>query len=896
MTPARRRAEAREGSRDRASLGAGARGAARRSERHEQRLSLGLLALTVGGSALALGAVHAPVLLAALVLSWASAGFAVRQSLARRDDVLVPLWSVVLLALAGFTALQAVPLPASLVAAVSPSAADTWSRALLPFGEPGPAWVSLSLEPGATWGECVRLSTYAAVALAASTLSRGRTASLVLAVVVASGLAVALVTIVHGALGTQKLYGLYAPRTGLTAWTAGPLVNGNSLAGYLNLAGLAALGLAAGREERVPSWAPGLAFAVMATVAVRVGSRGGLIALAVGLVVFAGLALAARLRRGGRVGGVGLLAAAAALLAFGAFVLVGGTKHALFELGLEGTQKLRMVSWVRPLVSSHRWVGIGRGAFESVFEAVRPERTENLVFTHAENVVVQLVVEWGLPVGVLALAALAFCMRPGALGAARRLSHAGAWAGVAALVLQNLADLGTEVPAVMIALSAVVGSLTGAREKAAPSLVLALGARRGALVALAAGALTLGAAALYVARGRIPVDVTRAELHAALERLPVRDERARAAFRAELRRAMLARPAEAYFPLLGGTLALRAGDQSPMPWLQRALERAPLNGRAHLLAAEVLARMGARGQALLELKLAASYDADLVPTVGRLAARWGRSLDEVLLAVPDGPRGPVLLDAVATTLAGARRDGEAPDPIDLELSIACDLEALARGTALTGPRYRVASFVLSLLASEDAAHGTMACPDRGACAALVAELAGEVDALEPQSSTGPQLLARLRMGEGRLEEAERVLEAGCARPRGRPACLSLRLRVAELARDTRRFDAVARELVAHACAKASDCAEAHHEVGAGRQRLGLGASAVSSFVRAAREDPTEARWLTAAKAAEEALLWGQAVDALDRAMKLRATPDDALAARLARARERAGAPAQRPTP
>lgn len=867
----------------------------RSGAREAERPVLALFALTVVGSALALGAVHAPVLLAALVLSWVAAALAVRQSLARRDEVLVPVWTLTLLALALFTALQAVPLPASLVAALSPSAADTWSRALLPFGEPGPRWVSLSLEPGATWGECVRLSTYGAVALAASSLSRGRTASRALLVVVASGLLVALVTIVHGALGTQKLYGLYAPRTGLTTWTAGPLVNGNTLAGYLNLAGLSALGLAAAREERVPGWVPGLAFAIMATVAVRVGSRGGLVALAVGLLVFGGLSLAARLRRGGKVGGVGLFAAAAALLAFGAFVLVGGTRHALFELGLEGTQKLRMVSWARPLVASHVAVGIGRGAFEGVFEAVRPERTENLVFTHAENVVVQLVVEWGVPVGLLALLALSFCLRPGALGAARRIGHAGAWAGIAALTLQNLADLGTEVPAVMIALSAVVGALTGAREKAAPSLTVSLSPRRARVVLGAAGALTLAAASLYLARGRTPLDVTRAELFAALERLPARDEAARARFRAELRAAMLARPAEAYFPLLGGTLALRAGDQSPMPWLQRALERAPLNGRAHLLAAEVLARMGARGQALLELKLAASYDADLVPTVGRLAARWGRSLDELLLAVPEGPRGPALLDAVATVLVGARRDGEAPDPIDVELSVACDLEALARGGSLTGPRYRVASFVLLLLASEDAAHGNLACPDRAACEALVADLAGEIDALEPQSSTGPQLLARLRMSEGRLDDAERVLEGGCARPRGRATCLALRLRVAELARDTRRFEAAARELVAHACAKASDCADAHHEVGAGRQRLGQQASAVSSFVRAAREDPSEARWLTVAQAAEEARLWGQAVDALDRVAKLRGGADPALTARLARARERAGAPA-RPGP
>jgi hypothetical protein len=65
-------------------------------------------------------------------------------------------------------------------------------------------------------------------------------------------------------------------------------------------------------------------------------------------------------------------------------------------------------------------------------------------------------------------------------------------------------------------------------------------------------------------------------------------------------------PAEPYFPLMGALIALRMRDQSPMPWLQRTLERGQVNGRAHLLLAEYLSSRGAKKQALFEIRLSPS--------------------------------------------------------------------------------------------------------------------------------------------------------------------------------------------------------------------------------------------------------------------------------------------------
>src|SRR6185295_3468992 len=81
--------------------------------------------------------------------------------------------------------------------------------------------------------------------------------------------------------------------------------------------------------------------------------------------------------------------------------------------------------------------------------------------------------------------------------------------------------------------------------------------------------------------------------------------------RASLHTWMLRHPAEPYFPLVGAMGAYRTHTENPIPWLQRSLERGQVNGRAHLLLAEVLSAPRTRRQAMLELRLALADDPGL---------------------------------------------------------------------------------------------------------------------------------------------------------------------------------------------------------------------------------------------------------------------------------------------
>src|SRR5262249_1491766 len=147
-------------------------------------------------------------------------------------------------------------------------------------------------------------------------------------------------------------------------------------------------------------------------------------------------------------------------------------------------------------------------------------------------------------------------------------------------------------------------------------------------------------------------------------------------------------------------------DQNPMPWLQRALERNPVSGRAHLLLAEVLAASGAKQQALFEARLAVESETMLVKVVAEVAARWVTDFDDVAAAVPSGPDGAVFLDVLAKYLA--------TDKDKTALRARCDSEALARDPSRIHPRRRLIEDRLAALASKEP-EMLRVCPTRAQC-------------------------------------------------------------------------------------------------------------------------------------------------------------------------------------
>src|SRR5690348_2295633 len=101
----------------------------------ERTMAFVLLGVAVVGSALAIGAIHLPVLaLVALTVAAASVFTLVRTG----APWPIPAPSVLCLLLAAYTYLQAVPLPMGLLTWIAPDNADVWIRALKPIAEPAP--------------------------------------------------------------------------------------------------------------------------------------------------------------------------------------------------------------------------------------------------------------------------------------------------------------------------------------------------------------------------------------------------------------------------------------------------------------------------------------------------------------------------------------------------------------------------------------------------------------------------------------------------------------------------------------------------------------------------------------------------------------------------------------
>ena len=861
-------------------------GAKREERRHRggpfgarERLLVALLVVVIAGSALAIGAVHTVVLVPVAVLAVAAALVAVPLWLAPKPDRSWTAPGIVLLALALWSAMQAIPIPLALLAKIAPANADVWARSLLPLGE-HPTWGSVSLDPGASLVEAVKWLTYACTFLAAATMAMRRGPAFVLALVFGSATLTATVTLLHGMASATKVFGIYKPAGAFAPNHLGPLLNANTLAGYLTLGAICGLGLVMMRRSLLPRWIAAVGVAVDIGAIVRSGSRGGVAALLIGVVVLAGLGWKTSARSTSFKHRVMPFALVGGTVVFGgALALLGGTGSIWRDLLSDNVAKLKIVTWTVPMLRTYTWLGVGRGAFESVFEAYRPAIKGHIIYTHPENFPAQWASEWGVVVALIALGSLAWLFRPTAMGVTRSTVAAAAWSAVLALAIQNMADLGLEIPAVSIGATAVLGALWGdpnrrrhAHDNALHRALARIGLRRFAIGVAAAGGVL---AALALSYGRRDVGMQREDLREAFERAD--DEpAARPAFREGLRVAMARRPAEHYFPLLGAMAAFRWKDQRPMPWLEHTLERAPLNGRAHALLASVLAARGAKKQALFELRLAVEYEPGLAEPSMPLATALGKTFEELMIAVPEGPDGAHVLSMMARWL-------QKPEQAALRHQV--DREAVLRDPTLVEPRERLLGELY--VAIGDIVAGKEPRTDEKtleACSAAVEKHAAAIDVARPDSSLGATTRARALIVGGKRMEAEALLREGCARPEARTECLEVRIDNLTRLKDPAVLDAALKEYMSDGCTSSVPCASAATFVGGIRARRGDNGAAALAYIRAAQEDSTEERWMRAAEAAEKARLTVQAIEALQHVASFRGGIDGEINARIARLR------------
>jgi O-antigen ligase len=294
----------------------------------------------------------------------------------------------------------------------------------------------------------------------------------------------------------------------------GPFVSKNHFAGYVEMAALVALGLALGLAERgggtgvldwvrsERAWQPLLAFSGFAVIALGLLvslSRGGVVGLLAGLVIFFVL----RLRIGHRApdlkAALPMVAAGAVLVAL--LALLPGETHerigTLATLQNEESAPFRVRVWRDALgaVKGSPIVGWGAGAFADAFPRVK-SGFGLLRIEHAENEYVEALVETGVVGAGLIVAAIALGFRC-ALREYRQRKHRlfrrlgpGALAAVGALLVHGLFDFNLHIPSNAALFATVAALAAGAGHPALTRF------RRGASFALAAAAAVLLASTL----------------------------------------------------------------------------------------------------------------------------------------------------------------------------------------------------------------------------------------------------------------------------------------------------------------------------------------------------------------------------------------------------------------
>lgn len=743
------------------------------------------------------------------------------------------------LALALYSAAQAVPLPRRFVAFVAPEAADIWARSLQLLGGAS-AWIPLSLDPGATLVESAKWSGYAAILAGAAVVGRRRGAVAVLAVVLAGGLLAALIASVHLALGATELYGVYEPKLAVTPWRVAPLLNPNNFAGYLNFAALIGLGLMLGRRPLVHPALLALGVAFLLAVSLLTGSRGGVASLLGGLVLLGVAFIRSRRGRGWDARSLAKLVGPVALvivLAL-AFVVLGSGRGTSLGFSQESLEKLSISRWALPMLLDHPLFGVGRGAFETTFPAYR-QGTGRMMYQYPENLVVQWLSEWGLIVGALALATFAWCLRPRRFRFSDDIRRQAAFVALLVLIAHNLVDLSLEVSGVATSFFAVLGALYGSAARGLHSAVEpAVRPRELTWVPVVVVTVLSGLALLF---GQHPVLSERMELHAAYAATPLEQPHATKALLERVKAAIRRHPGDPYLPYLAGVLEARHG-KDPVRWLNRAIERDPKRGQPYYMLSQLLFARGVLDQAWLHARLAVERQPELANALAEAAIARTTSMAQLANGIPEGEPGLKFLLALAKQ---AKQNGRGDVSEQAMLA-----EAMRRYPTAAQPLLFEAGVLATALELPDGGE----CDEgaRASCLDRVAKNLQKLDRDTTASLEATLLRARYLVMLGRATEADDLLNRRCPELEAPVGCWRARVAIAAKTRDAARIGAASTAYLAMACETGEACGKATLAVGdlLAKEEDWLGA--MKFYGNAAREYPSRAAWRRLARAATEA--------------------------------------------
>ncbi len=569
-----------------------------------KNVNRGLLATLIVGPVMALGAVHADVLAAFMLVGAVFLIYTMVQT--RREGFELDLPGVFFLGLLAITVVQIIPLPAPLVELISPYAYEVRSRALLPLGGDVPAFMPLSLDVSFTVVEIGKLILYTVVYWMCLGWTKKWGSKFILNLVIFAGVAAAGVLITHKILMLSKIYAFYTPvhLAFNKDVVSAPLINANHMSAFLGLSTAVAIGRALAIRDRSKRILMVVLAGLMGASLVLTLSRGGIAAFVAGQLLFIVLRVSLKSRKKSQSRTESASPRMTAWLPVGLVISLG---LALFvaqdaiigEFASGDAKKLDLIWEGLPLVGHFVGTGVGRGAFWVGLPLVS-DIGAGITYTHAENAVVQILAEYGVLFGTAALLVPLFIV-----GRFLRSPPSGTErvAGVVAIVafgLHNLVDFNMEIPGVAVVVVALLAVLVGGQHRRSKK-------SDGAAVTVSRPVVIAGAVLIIVVSGvmvyhfaRKTVGEEERELRQALA------DGETAAFSDKNIGAVLKRhPSSWYFPFIVGVNAFHKGEENPLPWFARAIELNNGSASAHFYAGRTFLRAGKLDQALLEFRTAA---------------------------------------------------------------------------------------------------------------------------------------------------------------------------------------------------------------------------------------------------------------------------------------------------
>ena len=832
-----------------------------------------LLWVAVFGCPLARGGVDPAVFFALAVVAALALAFESRAC--RREGLPVPSAALGLAGGALLALLSALPLPAFVTGLLSHRAV---ALASLP-PEPARSFVAWSLDPPASLVDAVRLAALAAVLVTAAALARQeRNARRLAAAVALAGLAVTLASVARFLAHASTFFGLFS--IGHQEILPTTFINQNHSASFFILATVASIGLFRVAHTHLERFGWGAAATANGALALTSLSRGGIAALVIACALIVWLAdRRARLSRGSR-------------SPFGVVMIVGLVFSAALLVGVErflapwrkspeaAVDKMAVWPATLRLIRDHWLTGVGRGAYSPAFSAYVPPGI-HATFTHPENLLLQWMAEWGVPVALAGLFLLGWTLwrayrRPASQDHPLVPLCDALFAGLVAVLLHDLADFGLEFAGVGVPFAVLLGVLAG--QSAGPTRLH----ERGALAF--AGAVALVFLPLGISASHRLVDGQLARV--ARETKGAGPQRLDAAYR----RVRATHPADPFVDVTAADRLLDLGLDPRLPLGERsdAVRRAlPFLARAqslwmsdepHLLTARALWLIGRRPQAFTELRQALRIGGNTGAVVNE-ALRIGAtprdlaSLPEALSSSwPGAPVAPLFTPA--TGAAAVVFDLWAGHHLwRLSRQTAAVLVADQTAPWATDRKFLVGACTAGAIDGNSVGQPQASTKDElPAISKLLGSIADRLTAVAPSDSARYVCAADAARFEGDQARADRWLQAGVA---AIPSDVSLRLMWARrllasnqpeqavsalrgitdpaagnLVRQVRELRVAALHAagrVRRAEAEAQDVVDAHYDQSWAHQLFASTLAQDGLYVRAAREAQVAARLTTGAQ-------------------------------------------------